>query len=196
MIGAIVLAAGSSSRMGRAKAGLPVGASGITFLETILATLAAAGVADVRVVQAPGDEPPHPNAVVNPDPSAKMLSSVQCGLRAFDRELGAVLLWPVDHPLVKSESVLAILAAFGASNAPIVVPTYADRRGHPTLFASRVLAELLNADPAKGARAVVHGHTDRLELPVDDPGVVADIDTPEDYALAFGVRLPSLSELR
>jgi len=182
MIGAVVLAAGSSSRMGRPKADLRTGPRGRTFLDAIAETLDAAGVTAVRVVVAPGLPRLPQRAVVNPDPGAGMLSSVQCGLRAFQHPLDAVLVWPVDHPLVERETVLAMIAAFRRGEAPIVVPTHDGRRGHPVLFAARVIPELLAADPSKGARAVVHAHDDRLELAVADCGVVVDIDTPEDYA--------------
>ena len=190
MIGAIVLAAGSSSRMGRAKAHLPAGPKGRSFVDTITETLAGAGVATVRVVVAPGLPQPPRQAVVNPDPSAGMLSSVQCGLRAFQEELAAVFGWPVDHPLVERDTVVAMIAAFQRTGAPVVVPTNDGRRGHPVLFAARVFSELLAADPSHGARSVVHAHDDRLELPVADGGVVVDIDTPEDYARVFGAVAP------
>lgn len=189
MIGAIVLAAGSSSRMGLPKALLAAGPHGRTFVDTIGETLDAAGVVAVRVVVAPGLEPLPRNAVVNPDPAAGMLSSLQCGLNAFREELDAVLIWPVDHPLVDRKTILALIGAFGAGDAPIVVPTHQGERGHPVLFAARLFPELLTADPLVGARAVVHAHHDRLELAVDDPGVIADIDTPEDYARHFRGRV-------
>jgi molybdenum cofactor cytidylyltransferase len=185
MIGAIVLAAGSSSRMGRPKATLEAGPGGPNFVDAILETLGAAGISAARVVVAPGFEHAGPSFVVNPDPSAGMLSSIHRGLGALQGRLDAVLVWPVDHPLVKRETVDAMIAAFRAGSPPIVVPTYEGRRGHPVLFAARLIPELLAADPSKGARAVVHAHEDRLELAVDDPGVLSDIDTPEDYARQF-----------
>ena len=188
MIGAIVLAAGSSSRMGRSKAMLTMGPRGRTFVDAITQTLGAAGVAAVRVVVAPGLEPLPPGGVMNPDPSAGMLSSVQCGLRAFPEDVDAVLVWPVDHPLVERDTVVAMIAAFRREKAPIVVPTHEGRRGHPVLFAACLIPELLAADPSYGARAVVHAHDDRLELAVADPGVIADIDTPEEYERHFKVQ--------
>ena len=190
MIGAIVLAAGASSRMGRSKAQLRAGPGGRSFIDTIAETLAGARIFAVRVVVARGLPKPPRHAVVNPDPSAGMLSSVQCGLRAFGENPDAVFVWPVDHPLVERNTVVAMVAAFENSGAPVIVPTHGGRRGHPVLFAARVFPELLAADPSVGARCVVHAHDDRLELWVPDPGVVADIDTPEDYARVFGAMAP------
>jgi molybdenum cofactor cytidylyltransferase len=186
MIGAIVLAAGSSSRMGRAKATLTVGPSGPTFLEAIVATLDSAHVSAWRVVVPPNDGPVPRNGVVNPNPLDGMLSSVQCGLRAFDDGLDAVFLWPVDHPLVTRDTIVWMMDALHSTKAPVVVPTYGGRRGHPVLFSAEVFPELHAADPAKGARAVVHGHDDRLEIAVHDRGAVTDIDTPDDYVRVFG----------
>ena len=186
MIGAIVLAAGSSSRMGRAKAHLKTGPRGRTFVDTITETLAGAGVSAVRVVVAPGLPRLPEHAVVNPDPGAGMLSSLQCGLRAFRDELDAAFVWPVDHPLVERDTLVEMIAAFRREGAPIVVPTHGGKRGHPVLFAACVFPELLGADPSGGARTVVHAHDDRLELAVADCGVIENIDTPEDYARVFG----------
>jgi molybdenum cofactor cytidylyltransferase len=191
VIGAIVLAAGASSRMGRPKATLTVGPDGRTFVGAIVETLVAVDITAVRVVVSPELDGLTPEGVANPDPSAGMLSSVQCGLRAFRQPIDAVLVWPVDHPLVRRRTVAAMTAAFRDGDPPIVVPTFEGRRGHPVLFSARLIPELLAADPSRGAREVVHAHGDRLELPVDDRGVIEDIDTPDDYLRLFGVRPPS-----
>jgi len=179
VIGAVVLAAGASSRMGSPKALLTT-PGGTTFVEAILATLRAAGVDTVRVVAAPGALPVA-DPVINPDPARGMLSSVQCGLRALPEGCDAVLVWPVDHPLVTAPTVTAMIDAFRAGDPPIVVPTRGGRRGHPVLFARRLVPELLSADPGIGARAVVHAHPSRLELEIADPGILTDVDTREDY---------------
>jgi molybdenum cofactor cytidylyltransferase len=191
--GAVVLAAGASTRMGSPKALLTT-AAGTTFLQAILATLREAGVESVRVVVAPGagTDATH---VINPEPARGMLSSVQCGLRALPEPCDAVLLWPVDHPLVRVSTVAAMLDAFRSGDPPVVVPTHDGRRGHPVLFARRLVPELLAADPALGARAVVHAHADRLELTVEDRGVLADVDTREDYRRLVAGATVSRSEV-
>jgi molybdenum cofactor cytidylyltransferase len=77
----------------------------------------------------------------------------------------------------------AVIAGFEASGAPIVVPVHGGRRGHPVLFAARLVPELLAAPLDQGARAVVHAHAaEVLEVPSPAPGILADIDTPELYA--------------
>ncbi len=191
MIGAVVLAAGSSTRMGRPKSEMTIGPHGPAFIDTILAILDASGISAVRVVVAPGHERRDVHHVLNPDPAAGMLSSILCGLRALPEGLDAVFVWPVDHPLVARETVVAMIAAFRTGDAPLVVPTHEGRRGHPVLFAARLLPALRRADPSRGAVAVVKAHDDRLELAVDDPGVLCDIDTPEDYRSHCGTPTPS-----
>lgn len=196
MIGAVVLAAGDSSRMGRPKALLPI--EGTTFLGNVLATLRASGVSTVRVVLGGhADEireavTLHRDVVVlNPTPEAGMLSSVRRGVRALPEEVDAFLLWPVDHPTVLPDTIRKLVAAFRSGGAPVVVPVHAGRRGHPVLFAAPLKDELLHAPDAVGARAVVALHEDAIRaVEVHDAGVLADVDTPEAYARIVGKPLP------
>lgn len=194
MIGAVVLAAGRGLRIGGPKATLAVDSAGMTFAGAVLATLREAGVETIRVVVAPGHRLAEGDLVENPDPSRGMLSSVQCGLRALPAGIDAVLVWPVDHPLVRTETVTAMIARFRSGRAPVIVPSHRGRRGHPALFAAETIPELFTARPEEGARAVVHAHADRVEFEVDDPGVVNDIDTPEEYARAIGRPLARSTE--
>jgi CTP:molybdopterin cytidylyltransferase MocA len=116
-----------------------------------------------------------------------MLSSVQCGIASLPPGSDAFLIWPVDHPLVRVETVDGLVEAFVRTRPALVLPVRGDRRGHPVLFAAALAAELMAAPVSRGARAVVGAHTDdRVELAVDDDGVVADIDTPEAYLEWFG----------
>ena len=188
MIGAVVLAAGRGERMGTPKGSIKV--SGRSFVETILGTLEAAGVEAVRVVVAPrdaGEQVPlgDERRIVNPEPERGMLSSVRCGIRALPGGFDAVLLWPVDHPRVSAETVSALVAAWRGSGAPVVVPSFAGRRGHPALFDARAAGELFTAPDELGARAVVLSHDDRIELAVEDAAILDDIDTPADFERAY-----------
>ncbi len=192
MIGAIVLAAGKSERMGRPKPLLPC--RGSTFLGTVLDTLERAHVGAVRVVLGYHAEEvrrgcalPAGIVAINPDPTRGMLSSVRTGLAALPPNLDGFLLWPVDHPLVAPGTLRRLVSAFESSKAPVAVPVRGGRRGHPALFAMRLAAELEAAPEGEGARAVVRAHEAELvEVDVDDPGVVTGIDTPAAYAEAFG----------
>jgi len=192
VIVAIVLAAGRSERMGTLKPLLPCW--GTNFLGAVLDTVAASGVDDVRVVLGHrADEVRSatglPDAIFryNPDHDAGMLTSIQCGIRSLPRRTRGFLIWPVDHPLVRVETIDALLGALLRDGPALVLPVHDGRRGHPVLFAAALAMELMEAPISDGARAVVRAHrSDRIEVPVDDPGVITDIDTPEAYAAAFG----------
>jgi molybdenum cofactor cytidylyltransferase len=192
MVGAIVLAAGRSERMGRPKPLLPC--RGSTFLGTVLATLARTRVGAVRVVLGHGAEDirgvvdiPDGGVAINPKPDRGMLSSLRCGIAALPPGVTAFLVWPVDHPLVEAGTVDRLIEALEASGAPLAIPIRAGRRGHPALFSIGLATEIEAAPENEGARAVVRAHAgDLIEVPVNDRGVVTGIDTPEGYAAAFG----------
>lgn len=193
MIGALVLAGGASSRMGRPKAALPLGRSGHTVLSMGVGALLAAGVPRVVVVAGA-----HPDAVRgaigardrrvsvidHPGWRDGQLSTLLCGLDALDGQGGleAVLVTLVDVPLVSPGTVRALMREWRATGAPIVRPAHGDRHGHPVLFDRRLFGELRAADPRTGAKPVVHAHVHELvNLPVTDEGAFVDLDVPEDY---------------
>lgn len=183
-IGAIVLAAGRSSRMGRPKALLPL--EGRTFLGALLGRLLTADI--MRIVVVLGEDageilraadPGYAIVVRNPDPSRGQLSSVHCGLDALEPfGIDAFFLAPVDVPRVHADTLRLLMAALPGH--PLVVPTYKGRRGHPPLFSWSLVPALRAAPLSEGARTVVRATSGIVELPVDDPGVVDDFDRPED----------------
>jgi molybdenum cofactor cytidylyltransferase len=88
---------------------------------------------------------------------------------------------------VTREVIDGIILAHERTHRPIIVPTYGGGRGHPTLFARQLYGELLAAPLDQGARVVVRAHADEvLELPTDEAGVLADVDTPEQYEQWLG----------
>ncbi|MGE0043087.1 MAG: NTP transferase domain-containing protein [Vicinamibacterales bacterium] len=191
MIHAIVLAAGASSRMGRPKAGLPAGPGGDTFVWRLCRTLQRAGLSPVTVVTGAA-----PEAVGAALPAVRrgvrlvhhdgwqsgQLGSLLAGLAAVDGVTSeAVLVALVDSPLVSAATVEALVARWRATRAPIVRPARGERHGHPVIFDRAVFGELRAADPATGAKPVVHRHAGALEdVEVDDPGAFRDFDTPGD----------------
>jgi len=197
MVVALILAAGASSRMGRPKALLPIGDG--TFVTRVCRTLLEAGVDDLVVVAGAehhavaaeiGEAGLRARVVENARRQEGQLSSVLAGLAVADRPgVDAVLVHLVDTPLVRPETVRAVLDAFRRTNAPIVRPAVGGRHGHPVLFARKVFDDLRRADPAIGARAVVQAHAAEVcDVAVDDEGACRDIDTPEDFARLPGSR--------
>jgi CTP:molybdopterin cytidylyltransferase MocA len=191
VIPAIVLAAGRSSRMGRAKATLPVG-GGHTFLTRIVRTFLDAGVDDVIVVVGHDAEQIARSFavsglparfVVNREYDKGQLSSLLAGINALDRPgVSAVLVTLVDVPLVSASTVRTVIDTYRRSRAPIVRPTSGDRHGHPLLIDRALFDALRAADPATGAKPIVRAHASAVgDIAVDDEGAYTDIDTEDDY---------------
>lgn len=188
----MVLSAGESTRMGSPKA-LLHDADGRPFVARVTRTLLAAGLTDVLVVT--GSQ--HGSIVAalladglaervrvvrNTDPSRGQLSSIWAGLDAQPPDAEGLLMTLVDVPMLAASTVSAVADGWRRSRAPIVRPIVDGRRGHPVIFDRQVFAELRNAPLDAGARAVVRAHWgDSLDVPVDDPGCLVDIDTPSDY---------------
>jgi molybdenum cofactor cytidylyltransferase len=86
----------------------------------------------------------------------------------------------IDHPLITAGLVNDLIAQFYASRAPIVLPVYEGKRGHPVLFSKAVYAELDKAPMEVGARAVVWAHAkDVHEHPTTEEGCVLNLNDPE-----------------
>ena len=195
VIGAVILAAGASSRMGQPKPGLPLGRGGHTVLSMGASALLLAGVP--RLVVVAGAYPDvlrhalrvrdrRVRVVDHPGWASGQLSSLLCGLDAIDHpQLEAVLMTLVDVPLVSPDTVRALMHAWRVSGAPIVRPARGDEHGHPVLFDRRLFAELRAARLETGAKTVVHAHAhELLNLPVNDEGAFLDLDVPADYERA------------
>lgn len=179
--------------MGSAKALLDAG--GLTFLWRVVSALSAGGCSPVVVVVrdergAVATEAEARGAVVvgNPNPDEGPISSIRLALGEWGEGVDGCAVCPVDHPLIGGATVGALAACFAEAGAGtgIVIPTYRGRRGHPAIFHRRLFRELLDPHLPEGARTVVRSSPTRVrEFPVDDPGVVADIDTPAEYRRHF-----------
>ena len=186
----VVLAAGRSARMGSPKALLDF--LGLPFAVRILEALEALEV-KTRVVVLGQDAPRiqpvlagHDCMIVeNPEPETGPIASLRGALRALQPvQPTAVLVWPVDLPHVRVTTVERILEAHWRTKGSIVVPTLGERRGHPVIWGSPLFGELLESPAAtrEGARAILRQHQqDILSVPVDDPAVIDEINTPDDY---------------
>lgn len=192
-VGTIVLSAGASRRMGTPKALLHLGAGPTeqSFLERVMAT-ALAGAAPVVVVLGHHAEAIRSSVelaavhvVENAAPELGMLSSFKVGLRALAEapaDITGVLAWPVDHPLVRPATLLRLREEHAAHPGRAIVPRFEGRGGHPTLFARTLWPALLALPDEVGARGLYERQPRaELRIDVDDPGVVHDVDTPDDY---------------
>lgn len=188
---AVIPAAGRSYRMGTQKALLDAG--GRSFLARVLASLKEGGAHPLLVVVRDQEgsvaREARANggiAVLNADPASGPISSLQAGIRSLPENAAAVLFAPVDHPLFGRDTVRALLRGFRETGAPLVVPAFEGWRGHPVLFGRSLFPELLEENLPDGARTVVRRYLEeRLQVEVDDPGILSDIDTPEDYRKHF-----------
>jgi CTP:molybdopterin cytidylyltransferase MocA len=197
MVAGIVLAAGEGTRIGQPKALLETGTPGESFVARACEVLRAGGTERMVVVTAPGLVEPvkglvsGAEVVANPDPARGQLSSLQTGLAVLESaDVEAVVMLPVDVPLVAASTVRELIETWRRLRPAVVRPTRGATHGHPVVFDRQVLGELAGLPAGPGARALVRRHaTDAGDVRSDDDGAFRDIDTEEDYRQAFG-KLP------
>jgi molybdenum cofactor cytidylyltransferase len=189
-IPAVLLAGGASSRMGRPKALLCW--RDTTVLRVLVDTLCRGGAGPIVVVAgahaaeiAAALAGAPATAVYNPRHAEGMLSSVRCGWCAVPGDAPGVLLALIDHPAVHSESVRSLLDAFARDSGRIILPTHAGRRGHPVVLPAGLRQPVMTRYDACGLRGLMREFADRVtEVPLADPAILQDLDTPDEYAAA------------
>ena len=189
-IGALVLAAGLSRRMGDFKPLLPL--RGAALIENSVGSVLSGGAESAVVVtghradevedvlrRAFGERV---RLVRNPDyASTDMLRSIQIGAAALP-PCEAFFLLPGDMPAVAADTCGRLLAAREREAAPVIFPALDGRRAHPPLIDARLIPEILAFDGGGGLRGLWERHESGIRaVPVDDAGVRLDLDTPEDY---------------
>jgi molybdenum cofactor cytidylyltransferase len=183
-VSAILLAAGSSRRMGTVKQMLPL--AGKPVIRHCLDTIIASGVEDIVVVlssQAKETEEAirhFPVTIVfNNDPSSEMAESVRIGLRSMRGVASGVLVCLSDQPLIRSDTLKVLISRHGKAPDKIVVPIFKNRRGHPCLFPRRCAEEVFEGFTLK---EIMQKDRERvLSIEVQDEGILLDMDTEEDY---------------
>jgi molybdenum cofactor cytidylyltransferase len=205
----LILAAGASSRMGQDKALLPwpPQTASIEPHETFLSAAIRVffSYVDVVLVVAGKNEPAitpivyanGASLVVNPDPERGQFSSLRVGLQeVLNRGRDAVMITLVDRPPVRSETIKTLEAAFERATINrkwAVIPEYQGKHGHPILIGREMIEAFLRAPETSNARDVEHGHQSEIVyLPVGDPLVALNIDTPEQYASLSSASLSTL----
>lgn len=190
MIYAILLAAGQATRMGQPKQLLDW--QGQPLVRHVAQTALASPIAGLVVVL--GAYAPQVRAalaglagaltlVTCADYATGQAASLRCGLAALPAETSAVLVLLVDQPLITPALIERLFAAFADTpNALAVVPRYQGRRGNPVLLAAALFSELHALTGDRGARDLLQQHAKRVcWLELDDPAVLSDLDTPDDY---------------
>jgi CTP:molybdopterin cytidylyltransferase MocA len=186
-LAAVLLAAGRSGRMGAFKPLLPFGPD--TVIERVLAAVRGAGVRTLRVVVGsnagrlvPLLERCGAAWVMNERFEEGMYSSVQAGVRSLPDDTAAFFLLPGDMPLVRSGTLIRLAAEWDRHPGGILYPCDSGRRGHPPLIAAARIPEILGEAPPGGLRELLARHAGAArDVEVADPGVLADLDTPEAY---------------
>jgi molybdenum cofactor cytidylyltransferase len=183
LIAAIVLTAGKSERMGgRPKALLEF--KGRTFLEHILDAIEKSGIPSTVVVvghhRKEITSALNLPTVFNPNYEQGMSTSVQAGIRALPAGVTGAGIFLVDQPLIDAGTIKVLSSELRPGH--IVLPFHERRRGHPAFFASDIFEEILNLGPEQGLNTVVRRDPSRItEVVAENPGVLRDIDTPEEF---------------
>ncbi|HEY8393416.1 MAG TPA: nucleotidyltransferase family protein [Thermaerobacter sp.] len=193
MVGAVVLAAGLSTRLGRAKQLLPLGDR--TVLETTLAAVLASRVSPVVVVVSPAvaaaGQPrlrdDRVTVVVNPHPERGQSSSLRVGLQALLKrapEIRASVTVLGDQPLIPPALIDRLIARFQEQVPPplAVRPVSGGQPGMPVLVSRELFPEIMAVQGDTGARPVLQRHRDAVvTVEVDCPAIHQDLDTWADY---------------
>ena len=184
-VAALVLAAGSSRRMGGANKLLqPVG--GIAMLRRAVNAALASRCTSVLVVTGADAGAAHAclaglevQFAHNPDHASGMASSLRCGLAALPADADAAMVLLADMPRIDGGHVDRLLAAFDPRQPKIVAPVKDGRRGNPILWPREFFAEMMAVEGDVGAREVLQRHASQVEaVAFDDDAIFADVDTP------------------
>jgi molybdenum cofactor cytidylyltransferase len=191
-VGAVILAAGMSTRMGQMKVLMPW-TDGKTIIEHIIEQLILARIDHITVVTGhEADEVKRlatrlgVHVVHNRSyKTGEMLSSLKVGLKALPENTAASLVVLGDQPQIQPKVIYQVMTAYAEGAGEIVAPSYQMRRGHPILIDRRYWPEIM-ALPKDGApRDVLNTHQERIAyVAVDSDSVLTDVDTPQDYSEA------------
>lgn len=145
-----------------------------------------AGVDHVIVVLGPNQDRIRPviknlpaDIAINPETNSQMADSVACGLAMLGDDITGVMVALCDHPLVAQGTYADLAALHRKYPESILLPVYNRRSGHPTVFPMELCRAAAHGTPLN---AVVRANADRVcRVDLNDPAIVRDMDTPEDY---------------
>ncbi len=182
----ILLAAGNGSRMNTDKLLIPFGDSTV-FTSALQPLLESKLISEVVVVVNPSFDlaldDPKCTVVVNHGYQEGMASSLRVGLMAATAGAEAYVIALGDMPRINRAVVDHCVSMFQASEKRILVPTFNAQHGHPVVFDRKCKRDLMKLTGDVGARRIIKENPDLVHfLPVDDDGVLYDVDTPADLA--------------
>lgn len=186
-IWAVVLAAGESRRMGTPKMLLPL--RGKAMVEQVIMNIRNAGIKNIlAVIGAEKEKLPmllqklSVNFCLNNNYREGMLSSVTCGLRNLPEEVQSIMIFPGDQPLISPVTISRLTEAYFTCGKGILIPVYDNKRGHPLLFDAGYRKEIESLDTSESLRSLSSAHPDDVaEIETDDPGILKDFDTYDEY---------------
>lgn len=183
----MILAAGESKRMKVPKMLLPI--EGKAMIERVIENVTASGIKKIIVVL--GSAKDQILGIIKHLPVEfcynekyrnGMLSSVRCGFRNLPEEYKAVIVFQGDQPMIEPWVVTRLISAYRQTKKKIVIPVYKKKRGHPLLIDRKYSDEIYKLDDRLGLRSLATKfQRDVLEVVVNTPDILKDIDTKEDY---------------
>ena len=189
-IGAVILAAGRSTRQKGFKPLLPIGPQ--TVIEHCIRLFAGNGVSHIKVVLGHRADELRPVVaaaggypVINPDYDQGMFSSVMAGVAALPADIAGFFVLPVDIPLVRPITLEILQALFHKDpDHDVFLPEFAGRTGHPPILREHLRGDIAGHNGEKGLRGVLEKRA-ATRVPVPDRHILEDIDTPEQYRKAL-----------
>jgi molybdenum cofactor cytidylyltransferase len=187
-VGAVVLAAGQSRRMGKPKLALPWGSR--TVIEQVVLTLLNAGISEIVVVTGGAGEAiemllqDYPIRLVhNPEYAhSEMATTLQIGIRSLTPACQAALVVLGDQPTIEEKVVKKIVETYLETGAAIIIPSFQMHRGHPWLVGRSLWPDLLALVKEQTLREFTQEHVNDIAyIQTDTPAILYDLDTPEDY---------------
>jgi len=186
-IWSIILAAGESKRMGFPKMLLPV--NGKSMIENVIMNVAESVSDGILVVLGASHEKIADlvrkydvRYCYNENYKEGMFSSVQCGFRNLQSGIDAVMVFQGDQPFIAPSVINSVIGAYRDSGKGIVMPVFGGKRGHPLLLGMKYSEVVETIDPGEGLRSVARLYKDDvLEVETNDPGILRDFDTYDDY---------------